>query len=755
MRGGTKHLPGKHSPFLRSIWLFGVVAIVLIASTACILFRLYTTSSMLAAANEQDFLQLGKEKAGVVNEYLRQTSQRLDVLAGSGAFHTYYHNKDLGMSLQYGLAVALTELSNELRRFKTTVQDDGRPVFSHIAFFDLQEARIIARTDSEGFQWLDESLIKKFEQTHRSRMGFGTVCNGNSCEVFTLLAVNYKKETKGYLVTVWNLDRIGERIQLKSLQRADDFAGLADSIGTLILGPREMVGKNVSELFGAPIATSSTFQVIGVEESQGAIQRQSSLVAGASLSKTGLSLIIVAPKSAFFPGHPLSLWTILFVTLIGAFVLMLGYVFLSFMDRYRMYQALEAAHEDLEVRVEQRTAALAKANTALGREVKQRKDAEEALQKAHGELEIRVHERTAELLKANEQFQREATDRRQAEETLRESEQRFRELAELLPVFIFEFDAGLRFTFVNRAGLELGGYTWEEASALKVPEVIAPEDLEKVARDISRAMSGESVNAAHYTLVKKDGTTALIETWSIPIVRENKPVGVRGVGVDITERKKAQDQINESLREKEVLLREIHHRVKNNLAVIIGLLKLQSRFASEEVREMFSEVKDRVHAMATAHEKLYESDNLATLDVQDYVGSLLDHLFTSYKSLTTVTSLKKDIQNISLGIDTAIPLGMLLTELVSNCLKHAFPEKQRGEVRVRLRCVGEREYELIVGDDGVGIPPSVDFKNPASLGLDLVQAFVRQLNGKTEIIVANGTEVRLRFIEKPKRSIPA
>lgn len=217
---------------------------------------------------------------------------------------------------------------------------------------------------------------------------------------------------------------------------------------------------------------------------------------------------------------------------------------------------------------------------------------------------------------------------------------------------------------------------------------------------------------------------------------------------EITERKRAEEQVSTSLKEKEILLREIHHRVKNNLAVIISLLGIQCQFADDEVREMFEEVQDRIYAMATAHETLYQSENMATLNARDYVERLVDHLFVSHGNEEDTPSLKKDVQELLLRIDTAIPLGMLLTELISNALKHAFPGNRRGEVRITLRSVGEYEYELGVSDNGVGIPDDVDLEKPASLGLDLVKTFVEQLKGKLSISVANGTSFRVRFCEK-------
>ena len=153
----------------------------------------------------------------------------------------------------------------------------------------------------------------------------------------------------------------------------------------------------------------------------------------------------------------------------------------------------------------------------------------------------------------------------------------------------------------------------------------------------------------------------------------------------------------------------------------------------------------RIQSMALAHEKLYQSKNLADLNVQEFIGNLVDHLVTDNASLGTSISLKKDIDPVSFGPDTAIPLGFILNELVCNCLKHAFPEGSTGEIRISLRSLGEEEFELLVGDNGIGMPRGLDLHDSPSLGLNLVDLFTTQLKGTTEIKRNDGTEIRIRF----------
>ena len=216
---------------------------------------------------------------------------------------------------------------------------------------------------------------------------------------------------------------------------------------------------------------------------------------------------------------------------------------------------------------------------------------------------------------------------------------------------------------------------------------------------------------------------------------------------DITDRKRAEERIKQSLEEKEVLLREIHHRVKNNLQVISSLLNLQSAYVDDcQYREMFKESQNRVKSMSLIHEKLYQSENLANIDFEEYIRALTNGLIHSYGINTHKISLNVEVDNVSLGIDTAIPCGLVINELVSNSLKHAFPDG-KGEILVSLHS-NNGITELIVKDNGVGIPEDIHIKNTTSLGLRLVCILAQdQLNGNITLMRTNGTEFCITFGE--------
>ncbi len=215
---------------------------------------------------------------------------------------------------------------------------------------------------------------------------------------------------------------------------------------------------------------------------------------------------------------------------------------------------------------------------------------------------------------------------------------------------------------------------------------------------------------------------------------------------DITEQKRVERQIKTSLSEKEVLLQEIHHRVKNNLQVVSSLLSLQSeQIKNKEALTVFKESQDRVKAMALVHERLYKSQDLANIDFTGYVQNLANHLMRSYGSGAGAVSLDLKVEPVPLGIDAAIPCGLIINELVSNSLKYAFPDGEKGTILLRLNQESSNTLRLIVKDDGIGMPEGIDISSTPSLGLKLVQGLVQQLGGTLTYRNNNGTEFDISF----------
>jgi len=217
---------------------------------------------------------------------------------------------------------------------------------------------------------------------------------------------------------------------------------------------------------------------------------------------------------------------------------------------------------------------------------------------------------------------------------------------------------------------------------------------------------------------------------------------------EIAERRRVEKIITESLKEKEVLIKEIHHRVKNNLQIISSLLKLQSGYIKDkEALEMLGESRNRIQSMAIVHQKLYQSKDLSRIDFSEYIKQLLAHLFQVYKVDNNTITLNIQTQSIKIGVDTAIPCGLIINELVSNSLKHAFPGGRKGNIDIVMKELSPDNFVLEVSDDGIGFPEDIDFRNTLSLGLQLIITLAEQLDGTIDKQNVNGTRFILRFRE--------
>ncbi len=215
---------------------------------------------------------------------------------------------------------------------------------------------------------------------------------------------------------------------------------------------------------------------------------------------------------------------------------------------------------------------------------------------------------------------------------------------------------------------------------------------------------------------------------------------------EIAERRRAEEKIKASLREKEVLLQEIHHRVKNNLQIIASLLSLQSRYVEDpQALAVFTDSQHRIRSMALIHEKLYRSENLAQIDFAEYIRDLAAYLFQAHNANGRGITLNVQAGDVLLSVDTAIPCGLILNELVSNALKHAFPDDKGGEIGIALQMNDDQLLTLIVRDNGVGFPTDVDFQNTTSLGLQLVNTLVKQLQGIIQLDRSRGVKFKITF----------
>ena len=215
---------------------------------------------------------------------------------------------------------------------------------------------------------------------------------------------------------------------------------------------------------------------------------------------------------------------------------------------------------------------------------------------------------------------------------------------------------------------------------------------------------------------------------------------------DITERKKAEEKIKAALKEKEVMLKEIHHRVKNNMQIISSLLKLQFvRTKSKKLQEMLRTSQSRLHSMALIHERLYQSKDFTRIDFAYYIRSLTVYLFHSYRVDSNLVRLKTDVRDVHLDINRAIPCGLIVNELVSNSLKHAFPGGREGEIFIKFYFNKQGKIILVVRDNGIGFPEDIDFRSTESFGMQVVNDLTEQLRGTIELDRKGGTTFKVVF----------
>ena len=334
---------------------------------------------------------------------------------------------------------------------------------------------------------------------------------------------------------------------------------------------------------------------------------------------------------------------------------------------------------------------------------------------------------------------RDITERKRAEEALRESEEKYKSIVENTSDVIMLTRPDGVITYISPACNRVLGYDPEDLVG-RQPWVIHPDDLERVKECHSKALNGESGSNVEYRIQTKAGETRWIcHSWS-SVFTDDKLAMIVSIVRDITERKLAEQHIRASLEEKEVLLKEIHHRVKNNLQIVSSLLHLQSKsYEDERLLDVFRDSQSRIRSMALIHEKLYRSKDMTRVDFHEYTQSLTNHLFRTYLDDPDAVELKIKVDDVLLDINRAIPCGLIINELVSNCLKHAFPEGRKGEIHVALHPVRDGGLSLVVRDDGVGFPETLDFRDTESLGLQLVCILTKQLEGRVELERNGGT----------------
>jgi len=388
---------------------------------------------------------------------------------------------------------------------------------------------------------------------------------------------------------------------------------------------------------------------------------------------------------------------------------------------------VEAERQAMTVRVQ--AEALASSNTRLEQANAELHTAQKELQIAHDDLEVRVVERTNALEEANT--------------ALRLNQGRLSVAMDAARMSPWDMD-------LTSGDLAIAGEFKDilhdsTAHYRRVLHHIHCDDRGVVVAAFRQAVLNNASLEIEYRILRDDGEVSWIASFGRALEgSDGKSAHIVGINMDINDRKMSEQALRTSLQEKETLLKEVHHRVKNNMQVISSLLSLQSSFVKDEFDvELFRESQLRVKSMAMVHEQLYRSETLSKIEFGEYLRLLASGLLRAYQH--TDIALRTEVEDVRFGVDTAIPCGLIVNELVTNAIKHAFPDGRDGEIAVAVARNADKTCCLSVSDNGIGIPADVDFSEGNTLGVNLVHALTEQLEGTILIERTRGTRVTITF----------
>jgi PAS domain S-box-containing protein len=345
---------------------------------------------------------------------------------------------------------------------------------------------------------------------------------------------------------------------------------------------------------------------------------------------------------------------------------------------------------------------------------------------------------------------RNITEERKSIQKLIESEEKYRNLVESIEEGMTIVDKNMNFVFVNNAACKIFGYSRTEMLRMNALDILPEENRELIREQHVLRMKGESSTYENWN-IRKDGQLRLMKISSSPYIEKGEIISTISLFSDVTEIRESEEMIKASLREKEVMLQEIYHRVKNNMQIISSMLKLQSRYINKEnALEVFKNSQNRVKSMSLIHEKLYRSNDLSRIDINDYLTSLIKQLFISYRANLTGIRYEIECDSVNINISTSIPCGLIVNELVTNAMKHAFRDRKEGLVRIKLKEISNKLYRLEIGNDGTAFPADFDIQNAPSFGLQLVEILRHQLHADFQIEHHNGVNFIFTFKELVK-----
>lgn len=368
-------------------------------------------------------------------------------------------------------------------------------------------------------------------------------------------------------------------------------------------------------------------------------------------------------------------------------------------------------------------------------EITDRKRAENKLRNLNEQLEDRVQQRTQDLTRINNR--------------LKLLEMAIANINDMVIITKASKSAPLeaKIVFVNKAFTNFTGYSASEVKGKSPDFLHGPDTSEQVLAKTAGRIKNLKPLRVEFINYKRDGSSYWVELDMVPFPSEQEDeMYWVGINRNISRRKKAEQQIKESLKEKEVMLAEIHHRVKNNLAVISGLLDLQAfNEENQEVIRKLQESQSRIQSIAMVHEKLYQSDSLSSIEMNTYIDQLTDYISQVFVKENTEITIRNKAEPIALEISQAIPCGLILNELITNAYKHAFTGRDQGLVEVSVQKEGDK-IQVMVRDDGVGLPEEFSLASTNSLGMTLVETLISQLEADYEIkSKGEGTTIVISF----------
>ncbi len=361
--------------------------------------------------------------------------------------------------------------------------------------------------------------------------------------------------------------------------------------------------------------------------------------------------------------------------------------------------------------------------------------------------ELQVHQ--IELEMQNDELRR-------LHDEIEESRNTYSHLYDFAPVGYFTVKKKGMIEQINLTGAALLGLDRQSLIGKPLTDFIAREDQDTFYLHHLQMLKTNGNHTCEIKMMKFDKTPFYAQLESIAVRSEDKNDSkLRTAITDITDRKMLDQQLQASLKEKEVLLQEVHHRVKNNMQVIISMINLQcAKIQDNQISHELNKTVDRINSMALVHNQLYKSKDFLKVDINQYLNNIAENLFVSRGVDTARISLKIGKNDIALGLDSAISCGLIINELITNSLKYAFPENRKGEIRLEFVHLDDGQLEMRVSDDGVGMPMNFDFQDSDTLGVQIVKDIAEhQLGGTVKLDNTQGTKFFIRFKERTDQGV--